>query len=122
MYKKSFLRPTAVGELRSGDMVAIEGRQLTAWGIEMLPSAYLWALSHFEVIKVMNCYLGDEHTVQLRLRTRSSAVAGERQRGWYELELNKLDPTAEIEMIKAVPRLRRRSPTPSASASALTTV
>lgn len=119
MYKKSFLRPTAVGELRSGDMVAIEGRQLTAWGIDMLASAQLWALYHFEVLKVMHCYLGDDRTTSLCLRTRSSAVTGERHQGWLVFELQRLEPKATIEMIKPTARPLRRF-IPSAFAETLT--
>lgn len=119
MYKKSFLRPTAVGELRSGDMVAIDGCQLTAWGIDMLASAQLWALYHFEVLKVMHCYLGDDRTTSLCLRTRSSAVTGERHQGWLVFELQRLEPKTTIEMIKPTARPLRRF-IPSAFAETLT--
>lgn len=123
MSYKSYLRPTAVGKLRSGDMVACEGRQLAAWGIETPTQAHLWAMCHFEILEVTHCFWGEERTTSLRLRTRSKLVAGERQRGWLELRLQELDPSTVVDMFKPSPRPRRRtSPSLSASAGTLTSV
>ncbi len=122
MLNKSYLRPTSVGELRGDDMVAIEGRQLVAWGIQMPANAHLWALCHFEITRVLHRYVGDTLTITLQMRTQSSLiVSSERHRGWLELNVHDIDPAVEVEMLRPSPRRRRRNIVRSASAETLTT-
>lgn len=124
---QAYLRPTPVGALRCGDIVAVRGDHLVALGIAMPAATHLWGCFVLVVSRVSYEYRGQTHTVSLTLTTRSRLFAdcsssdSAIKRGWSTIELPQLASETCFDLVQSAPRKRRATPTPSI-VSALTNV